>query len=109
MRGADYGQLKLNIERAVGRIKLEVNYYRCVLDDPRTPDSSRWLLRIALAYLLSPIDLIPDFIPIIGHLDDLLIVGGLVILARLRIPNSVLIACRQRDEGGKANTKDDHN
>ncbi len=100
----------MNIDRAISRIKLEVNYYRCVVADPRTPNCSRWALGLALAYLFSPIDLIPDFLPIIGHLDDLLIVGGLVILARLGIPKSVVIACRQCEGSvDTPNSKGDHN
>lgn len=100
----------MTIEHVVRRIRGELNYYRCVLADPRVPQCSRWLLRLAIAYLASPIDLIPDFIPIIGHLDDLIIVGGLVILARLLIPDSVLIDCRRVNETAlAAKTKDDRN
>lgn len=84
--------------RILLRIKRELSYYRRVIADPRTPAVSRWLLAAALAYLLSPIDLIPDFIPVIGFLDDLIVVAGLVALARLLIPKSVLLMHRELDD-----------
>lgn len=64
--------------------------------DPRTP----WLVRLLAlgiaAYALSPIDLIPDFIPVLGYLDDLIIVPlGLTLVLRL-IPEEVLAASQSR-------------
>ena len=54
--------------------------------DPRTPWAVRLLALLVAAYALSPIDLIPDFIPIIGYLDDLLIVPlGLALVVRLTL------------------------
>jgi len=55
--------------------------------DPRTPAYVRVLALLVAAYALSPIDLIPDFIPVIGYLDDLLIVPlGLALVVRLTPP-----------------------
>ncbi len=45
-----------------------------LIKDPRVPERQKVLLIAAAAYLVSPIDLIPDFIPFIGHLDDLLVI-----------------------------------
>jgi len=49
-----------------------------------------------VAYALSPIDLIPDFIPILGYLDDVLLLPGLIWLGVHLLPNDVLIECRER-------------
>lgn len=58
--------------------------------DPRTPWAVRLLALLVAAYALSPIDLIPDFIPLIGYLDDLLIVPlGLALVVRLTPPEII--------------------
>jgi uncharacterized membrane protein YkvA (DUF1232 family) len=64
--------------------------------DPRTPILVRLLALLVAAYAFSPIDLIPDFIPVIGYLDDLLIVPlGLALVIRLT-PPVVLEAARAK-------------
>jgi uncharacterized membrane protein YkvA (DUF1232 family) len=71
------------------RIKAELAYYRRLGKDPRTPWLSKILIAAAIAYLLSPVDIIPDFIPILGHLDDIILVPGLIWAALAIIPESV--------------------
>jgi uncharacterized membrane protein YkvA (DUF1232 family) len=82
------------LKSATRRLKLEIRVYQLVLKDRRVPRLGKWLLWLALAYALSPIDLIPDFIPILGQLDDLIIVPVLLILALKLIPNEVIKDCR---------------
>ncbi|WP_041081663.1 YkvA family protein [Thermotoga profunda] len=57
--------------------------------DKRVPKRSKILISIAIGYILSPIDLIPDFIPFLGQIDDLLIVPALVGMALRSIPKKV--------------------
>lgn len=71
-------------------IKGELDVYRRVLKDKRTPRIAKILLGLAIGYLLLPVDIIPDFIPVIGHLDDLIIVPALVIIALKMIPKEVI-------------------
>lgn len=75
-------------------IKREIDVYRRVLRHPRTPPAAKVLLGLALGYLLLPFDLIPDFIPVLGQLDDLLIVPGLIWLAVKLVPPDVIDDCR---------------
>jgi uncharacterized membrane protein YkvA (DUF1232 family) len=64
--------------------------------DPRTPGYARALGIAVTAYALSPIDLIPDFIPVLGLLDDLIIVPLGVLAVRALIPDEVLAEHRAR-------------
>lgn len=75
-------------------IKRELAVYRLIVRHPRTPRAARWLLGLAAAYLLSPVDLIPDFIPVLGQLDDLIVVQLLVWLALRLVPREVVAECR---------------
>ena len=65
---------------------------------PRVPWYAKLLALIVVAYALSPIDLIPDFIPVLGYLDDLVLIPlGLMLVIRL-ITEDVLAECRQKSE-----------
>ena len=87
----------LNRLKSVSRsLKREINVYRLVLKDSRTPRPAKLLLGLAIGYLLLPFDLIPDFIPVIGQLDDVIIVLSLVILALKMIPKDVIEDCRAK-------------
>jgi len=64
--------------------------------DPRTPWFAKALAAVLVAYAFSPIDLIPDFIPILGYLDDLILLPLGAALAIRMIPAEVMDECRLR-------------
>jgi uncharacterized membrane protein YkvA (DUF1232 family) len=64
--------------------------------DPRTPRLAKVLAALVVAYALSPIDLIPDFIPVLGYLDEVILLPGAIYLTLKLIPAEVLAASRQR-------------
>lgn len=84
------------MEGTLDRIKREITVCRLVLQDDRVPRFTKWLLALAIGYAVSPIDLIPDFIPLLGHLDDAIIVPALFGLAFMLIPEDVIRDCRNR-------------
>ena len=77
------------------KFKRELQLYRNLLADARTPRLTKVLLGIAVAYALNPFDLIPDFIPVLGHLDDAIILPVLIYLALKTIPRPLLEEHRQ--------------
>lgn len=77
-------------------LKLDVMTLYMAIRHPRTPWVARALAALVTAYALSPIDLIPDFIPVLGYLDDLLIVPLGVWLLLKMIPHDVLEECRSQ-------------
>jgi len=86
--------LKNHLIQLTKRVKQELQVYRTVMADERTPWLARVLLGAAVGYLLLPFDLIPDAIPVLGQLDDLLIVPGLFWLALKLIPEEILEQAR---------------
>lgn len=86
--------------KTVGKtLKHELKVYQLVLRDSRTPKPAKWLLGLAVGYTLLPFDLIPDFLPVIGHLDDVIIVSALGIIALKLVPAEVVADCRRRAAG----------
>ena len=78
------------------RLKREALALYFVARDRRTPWFARALAAMVVAYALSPFDLIPDFIPVLGFLDDLVIVPLGVAVALKLVPPAVLADCRAR-------------
>lgn len=83
--------MKLNSKLKIisKNLKRQFKLYRLVLKDKRTPIIAKILLGAAIGYLLLPFDIIPDFIPVFGQLDDLIIVPLLIYFALKIIPKSL--------------------
>jgi uncharacterized membrane protein YkvA (DUF1232 family) len=92
---SDLKPLEIWKQRAQG-LKREVSamYFAC--RDPRVPWYVKVLAAGIVGYAFSPIDLIPDFIPVLGYLDDLVIIPLGVMAVRAMIPGAVLAECRER-------------
>lgn len=93
--------MRISWRESAQAIRREAALLKACYADPRTPRAARWLLGLALAYALSPVDLVPDFIPVLGQLDDLLIVPVLVFLALRMVPKEVYLEHRRRAQNGK--------
>jgi uncharacterized membrane protein YkvA (DUF1232 family) len=86
----------VGIREQARRLRREAYTLYFVVRDPRTPWYARALAAAVVAYAFSPIDLIPDFVPVLGYLDDLVIVPlGVAVVLRL-VPAIVLSESRQR-------------
>jgi len=80
------------------KIKRDVLALWIAARDPRTPISAKIAAGAIAAYALSPIDLIPDFIPVLGYLDDLLIVPAGILLTVRLIPANLIVEFRAKAE-----------
>jgi len=77
-------------------VKVEVYALYLAYQDPRVPWYAKALAACVVGYAFSPIDLIPDPIPIVGHLDDLVLIPLGVLAVRRMIPVTVMAECRER-------------
>lgn len=89
-------------------LKSDVPAVFLAMKDSRTPLLAKVLAGTTVIYALSPVDLIPDFIPVLGYLDDVLLLPMLVAAAIKLIPTPVWEDCRRRAEGMWANGKPMH-
>jgi uncharacterized membrane protein YkvA (DUF1232 family) len=78
------------------QLKAETWALALAVRDPRTPWYTKLLVASIVAYACSPIDLIPDFIPVLGYLDDLVLLPLGIAWAMRLVPPAVLIECRVR-------------
>lgn len=92
---AERDALVARLRRKARALRQEVRALAIAARDPRTPRAARALAIAVTAYALSPIDLVPDFIPVFGWLDDLLIVPAGIALCLRMIPEDVLTEARQ--------------
>lgn len=88
------------LRQSAGRLARQTTALLLAYRDPRTPWYAKAWAALVLAYAFSPLDLIPDFIPILGSLDDLVLVPLGVWLAVWMIPPQVMAEARARAEQG---------
>ena len=91
------------LKRRARRLKAETYALYLAARDPRTPWYARLLVAGVVAYAFSPLDLIPDFIPLLGYLDDLILLPLGIALAIKLVPPAVLAECRARAQASLQN------
>lgn len=89
----------MSLKTRAQKLKMDVPALFLALKNGRTPLIAKIFAGLTVAYALSPIDLIPDFIPVLGYLDDLIILPMLVALTVRFIPPDLLDECRRQARG----------
>ena len=97
--------LLAELKKRTRHLKAETFALYLAARDPRTPWYAKLLVAGIVAYAFSPIDLIPDFVPVLGYLDDLILIPMGIALAIKLIPHSVLAECRARAQETMQNGK----
>ena len=82
------------LKQIATKLKAEFEFYRRLQQHPQTPKLAKALLWLAIGYVLMPFDLIPDFLSIIGQLDELVIIPLLLYFAIKLTPPDIIAACR---------------
>ena len=88
-----------NLKERAKKLKTDVPAVFLALKEKETPWYAKIIAAIVVVYAFSPIDLIPDFVPVLGYLDDLIILPALIALCIRCIPKEVFESCRTHAEG----------
>jgi len=86
------------LKKIAAKLKAEFKFYQRLQQHPKTPKLGKALLWLAIGYVLMPFDLIPDFLPVIGQLDELVVIPLLLYLALRITPQEVIEACKENLE-----------
>ena len=86
----------MTLKERAEKLKTDIPALFLALKDSRTPAAAKLFAAITVVYALSPIDLIPDFIPVLGYLDDAILLPLLVALTLKFIPGDVFEDCRRQ-------------
>ena len=84
------------LKQKTKELKTEIYALYLAYKDPRVSWYKKAFLVLIIAYAINPLDLIPDFIPILGYLDDLIIIPLGIYLALKMIPKEILVECREK-------------
>lgn len=95
----------MNIKQRAKELKRDIPAVFLALKRKETPIPAKILAGITVAYALSPIDLIPDFIPVVGMLDDVILLPALIAMTVKLIPPKIFEECRAQSEGMWADGK----
>jgi uncharacterized membrane protein YkvA (DUF1232 family) len=87
--------LNQRLKKWARKLKSDIIAIYFALKHPLTPLYARLVAALVVGYALSPIDLIPDFIPVLGYLDDVILLPLGIALAIKLIPSAILAACRE--------------
>lgn len=88
----------MNLKERAKKLKADVPAVFLALKDKRTPVFAKVMAAVTVAYALSPIDLIPDFIPVLGYLDDVILLPAMIALVIKLIPDNVWGECREKSK-----------
>jgi len=91
-----HASLPARLRLWAGRVKRDILALYLAVRDPRVPWYVKALAAATAAYALSPIDLIPDFIPVLGYLDDVIVLPALIALTVRLIPHEVMTDLREQ-------------
>lgn len=93
------GASKITFREKAKQIQKDIPAVLLALREKDTPAFAKILAGITVAYALSPVDIVPDFIPVIGYLDDIIILPLLISLTIKLIPKDIFESCRVKSEG----------
>lgn len=95
----------MKLKERAKKLKTDIPAVFLALKDKRTPWYAKIFAAIVVLYALSPVDLVPDFIPVLGYLDDVIVLPALIALTVKLIPKEVFSECRDRSAGMWENGK----
>ena len=89
----------IDFKERARKLKTDLPAVFLALKKKETPVYTKILAGVTILYALSPIDLIPDFIPVLGYIDDLIVLPALIALTIKLIPKEIFVQCRVDSEG----------
>jgi len=95
----------MNLKERAKKLKTDIPAVFIALRKKETPLAAKIIAGITIGYALSPIDIIPDFIPVLGLLDDLIILPALISITIKLIPENIFKECRTESENLWGNGK----
>ncbi|MDD6812349.1 MAG: DUF1232 domain-containing protein [Lachnospiraceae bacterium] len=88
----------MNLKERAKKMKTDIPAVFLALKDRNTPFIAKALAAVTIGYALSPIDLIPDFIPVLGCLDDVILLPAMIVLTVKLIPKNIWERCKKEAE-----------